>query len=393
MSRPEVFVVGAARTPIGAFQGALARVAAPMLGAAALRGALARSTLRAELVDATFMGNVLSAGLGQAPARQAAIYAGLPESAPATTIGKVCGSGLEAILQGVRSVLLGDASVVLAGGMESMSNAPYLLTKARSGYRMGHGELIDAMIRDGLWDPYESLHMGAAGERSAGEFGVTRAAQDSFAESSYRRARRAQEEGAFKAEIEPVTVVASGGAQLVERDEEPSRADLAKMASLPAVFVEGGTITAANSSKISDGAAAVVLVSGELVKREGLTPLARVVSYAGHAQGKSDFATAPVQATHKALARAGLRISDIDLFEINEAFAAVTLICAQQLGVPLERVNVRGGAVALGHPIGASGARIVTTMLYALRDLGLSRGVASICLGGGEALAVVLERV
>ncbi|MDB4987197.1 MAG: acetyl-CoA C-acetyltransferase, partial [Myxococcaceae bacterium] len=338
-------------------------------------------------------GNVLSAGLGQAPARQAAIHAGLPESAPATTIGKVCGSGLEAILQGVRSVLLGDASVVLAGGMESMSNAPYLLSKARGGYRMGHGELVDALIRDGLWDPYENFHMGAAGERSAGELGISRAAQDSFAETSYRRARRAQADGAFGAEIEPVSFVASGRTELVERDEEPSRVDLAKMASLPAVFVEGGTITAANSSKISDGAAAVVLASGEFVKREGLTPLARVVAYAGHAQGKSDFATAPVHATRKALARAGLQIRDIDLFEINEAFAAVTLICAQQLGVSLERVNVRGGAVALGHPIGASGARIVTTMLYALRDLGLSRGVASICLGGGEALAVVLERV
>ncbi|MDB4974228.1 MAG: acetyl-CoA C-acetyltransferase [Myxococcaceae bacterium] len=392
MSRPEVFVVAAARTPIGAFQGELARASAIELGAAALRGAITRAKVGPELVDATFMGCVLSSGLGQAPARQAALRAGLPERAPATTIGKVCGSGLEAIVQGVRSVLLDDASLVVAGGMESMSNAPYLLSKARAGYRMGHGELIDAMLLDGLWDPYEDFHMGTAGERSARELGITRAQQDDFARSSYQRARRAQAEGAFVAEIEPVSVGVGARARLVSLDEEPNRVDLDKMSSLRGVFVEGGSVTAANSSKISDGAAAVVLASGELVRREGLTPIARVVSYAGHAQAMSDFATAPVHAIEKALARAGLRTRDIELFEINEAFAAVTLICAQQLDVPLERVNVRGGAVALGHPIGASGARIVTTLLHALGSLSARRGVASICLGGGEALALVLER-
>ena len=393
MSRPDVFVVGAARTPIGAFQGALSRVSATQLGAAALRGALTRSKLRGELVDAAFMGNVLSAGLGQAPARQAVLYAGLPESVPATTVGKVCGSGLEAILLGVRSLLLGDTAVVLAGGMESMSNAPYLLSKARGGYRMGHGELIDALIRDGLWDPYEDFHMGAAAERSASELSVTRAQQDDFARASYQRARAAQRDGAFNAEIEPVSLIAAGRTQLVERDEEPDRVDLEKMDALAPVFVPGGTITAANASKISDGAAAVVLTTGEVVRREGLTPLARVLAYAGHAQGRSDFATAPVHATHKALARASLQLRDIDLFEINEAFAAVTLICMRQLGLTSEQVNVRGGAVALGHPIGASGARIVTTLLHALSDRKLARGVATVCLGGGEALAIVLERV
>jgi acetyl-CoA C-acetyltransferase len=393
MTRPEVFVVGAARTPIGAFQGSLSRVSAPLLGATALRGALTRAGLRSDAVEAAFLGNVLSAGLGQAPARQAVIHAGLPERVPATTVGKVCGSGLEAIILGVRSVLLDDASVVVAGGMESMSNAPYLLSKARAGYRMGHGELVDAMIRDGLWDPYEDFHMGAAGERSARELGITRAQQDEYAQKSYARAQKAQEEGAFVREIEPVRVEGRSGVQQVDSDEEPARVDVAKMASLPGAFVPGGSITAANASKISDGAAAVVLASGEVVRREGLTPLARVVSYAGHAQAKSDFATAPVHATEKALTRGGLRTRDIDLFEINEAFAAVTLICAQQLDVSLERVNVRGGAISLGHPIGASGARIVTTLLSTLHDRGVRRGVATVCLGGGEALALVLERV
>lgn len=389
----EVFIVGAARTPIGAFQGGLARLSAPRLGAAAIRGAILRAGVDPSEIDAVHMGNVLTSGVGQAPARQAAIYAGVPERAPATTIGKVCGSGLEAILLGVRTLRLGEHEVVVGGGMESMSNAPYLLTKARGGYRMGNGELVDAMIEDGLFDPYGRFHMGQAGEASAEALAISRAEQDRFARSSYERARRAQAEGAFDAEIEPVAIATSTGECTLSVDEEPQRVDLERMASLPGVFVRGGTITAANASKISDGAAAVILASAAFVARRQLSPLARVVSYAAHAQTTSDFSTAPVHATRAALARAGLAPSDIDLYEINEAFAAVALICARQLQLPLERVNVRGGAVALGHPIGASGARIVATLLHALRDTNGRRGLATICLGGGEALALIIERV
>jgi acetyl-CoA C-acetyltransferase len=389
----EVFIVGAARTPIGSFQGALASVEAPRLGAAAIQGALGRAGLKAELVGETFMGNVLSAGVGQAPARQAAIYAGVPHKTPATTISKVCGSGLAALLHGARSIQLGENELVVAGGMESMSNAPYILPKARSGYRMGHGEIIDSMIRDGLWDPYGNFHMGQAGETCAREYGFSREQQDAFAIESYRRARAAQERGAFAAEITPVSVAGKGGAQNVESDEEPTRASLDKMASLKPAFAKDGSITAANASKVNDGAAALVLASAEAVKQHGLTPLARVVAHGGHAQAPEWFSTAPVAATRAALARAGLAAKDIDLYEINEAFAVVALACAKDLELSLDRVNVRGGAVALGHPIGASGARIVVTLLAALQEQSARRGVATLCIGGGEALAVVIERV
>jgi acetyl-CoA C-acetyltransferase len=389
----EVFIVAAARTAIGAFQGSLSRLSAPRLGAAAIVGALRRARVDPQSVEAVYMGNVLTSGVGQAPARQAAVYAGLAERAQATTVGKVCGSGLEAILLAVRRLKLGESELVVAGGMESMSNAPYLLPKARSGYRMGHGELVDSLIEDGLWDPYGRFHMGRAGEASAREHGLTRTEQDGFARQSYERARHAQEHGLFAREIEPVTVATHEREQTVSIDEEPARVNLERMASLPGVFVEDGTITAANASKINDGAAALLLASGDAVRRERLEPLARVVAYAGHAQAPHDFTTAPVHATRAALASARLTTADIDLFEINEAFAAVTLICARQLGLSLEQVNVRGGAVALGHPIGASGARIVTTLLYALEASSLRRGLATICIGGGEALALVVERV
>jgi acetyl-CoA C-acetyltransferase len=388
----EVFIVAAARTPIGCFQGSLARVNAPRLGATAIGAAVARSGLDASRVEAAYLGCVLTSGLGQAPARQAAIYAGLSESTQATTVGKVCGSGLEAILLAARRIQLGESEVVVAGGMESMSNAPYLLTKARSGYRMGHGELVDAMIEDGLLDPYHRVHMGEAGEASASEHGLTREQQDAFARESYARALSAQRDGSFTRELAPVSVPSSRDAQEVSVDEEPGRVNLERMASLPGVFVKGGNITAANASKINDGAAALLLASGEVVAREKLTPLARIVAYAGHAQAPHDFTTAPVHASRRALERAALRSDEIDLFEINEAFAAVTMICARQLEVPLERVNVRGGAVALGHPIGATGARIVVTLLHAMADRGSRRGLASICIGGGEALALVVER-
>lgn len=392
MAQPQVFIVGAARTPIGSFQGALARVTAPRLGEVAIRAALERAGVAAEHVDEAFMGNVLSAGLGQAPARQAAIYAGLPERVPATTISKVCGSGLQAVLVAARTVLCGDNQVVVAGGMESMSNAPYLLTKARGGYRMGHGELTDSMIHDGLWDPYNNIHMGIGGERCAREFSFDRAAQDEFARESYARVRKAQADGEFADELATVSLKAGSKTQLVEIDEEPGRTDLARMSSLSPVFEEGGTITPANASKINDGAAALILASGEAVERLGLNPLARIVSYGGCAQAPDRFATAPVGATRTALARARLSVDDIDLFEINEAFAVVTMACTRELGLSKERVNVRGGAVALGHPIGASGARILTTLVHAMKARGARRGVAAICIGGGEALSVVVER-
>ncbi|HEX6243133.1 MAG TPA: thiolase family protein [Polyangiales bacterium] len=391
MARPEVFIVAAARTPIGSFQGALARVTAPRLGSIAMQRALAGANLEGAQIEEVFMGNVLSAGLGQAPARQAAIYAGLPNAVPATTVSKVCGSGLQAVLLGVRSILCGDNQLVMAGGMESMSNAPYLLPKARGGYRMGHGELLDGMILDGLWDPYHNIHMGIGGECCAREFGFDRAAQDEYARESYERARRAQREGAFASELTPVVVKGSRGEQRIEQDEEPERTDLSRMAALSPVFEEGGSITPANASKINDGASALVLASGEAVRRFGLNPLARVVAYGGHAQEPDRFATAPVFSTLAALKRAGLSAADIDLWEINEAFAVVTMTCMRELGLDKQRVNVNGGAVALGHPIGASGARIVTTLVHAMRARAARRGVAAICIGGGEALSLVVE--
>jgi acetyl-CoA C-acetyltransferase len=393
MAQTQVFIVGAARTPIGAFQGALARVTAPRLGAVAIRAALAQSGAAAELVDEVFMGNVLSAGLGQAPARQAALYAGLPERAPATSVSKVCGSGMQAVLLGARSLLCGDNQLVVAGGMESMSNAPYLLGKARGGYRMGHGELIDSMICDGLWDPYNDFHMGIGGERCAREFGIERAAQDEYARESYLRARHAQGTGAFARELAPVSVISGGRETRVELDEEPGRTDLSRMAGLAPVFEDDGTITPGNASKINDGAAALVLASEQALREHGLTPLARLVSYGGCAQAPDRFPTAPVGATRAALTRAKLELGDIDLFEINEAFAVVTMACMRELALPKERVNVLGGAVALGHPIGATGARILTTLVHALAARSLSRGLATLCIGGGEALATLVERV
>ena len=392
MGQAEVFIVAAARTPIGSFQGTLARVPAPRLGAVAVEAALARAQLSGEQVDEIFMGNVLSAGLGQAPARQAAIYAGLPTRVPATTISKVCGSGLQAVLIAARTIACGDNRVVIAGGMESMSNAPYLLPKARAGYRMGHGQLVDSMLQDGLWDPYHDIHMGSGGELCARELDFSRAAQDAYARESYERARKAQSEQAFAAELAPVRIKHGKRDELVSEDEEPGRTDLSRMATLSPVFEENGTITPANASKINDGASALVLASAEAVRTHELTPLARIVSYGGAAQEPQRFATAPVLATRSALRRVGLSASDIDLYEINEAFAVVTMACTRELAIDPGRVNVRGGAVALGHPIGASGARILTTLVHAMQARGDKRGVATLCIGGGEALAIVVER-
>lgn len=393
MANREVFIVGAARTPIGSFQGALADVAATRLGATAITAALERANVNPELVDETFMGNVLSAGIGQAPARQAAKYAGVPDKTPATTISKVCGSGLQSVILGSKSILLGDAEVVVAGGMESMTNSPYLLPKARGGYRMGNGEIIDSMINDGLWDPYGNFHMGIAGELCARELKFTREAQDEFAKESYRRALAAQAEGAFKAEITPVKIASKKGDVLVEEDEEPKRGNVEKLAGLRPAFDKAGTITAANASKINDGASAVILASADAVKKHNLTPLARISAYGGHAQAPEWFTTAPVGAIEKTLAKAGLKPDAVDLYEINEAFAVVALAVMQKAGLDPKKTNVRGGAVALGHPIGASGARILTTLLYAMRDQKAKRGLASLCIGGGEAVALLVESV
>jgi acetyl-CoA C-acetyltransferase len=389
----DVFIVGAARTPIGSFQGVLASVTAPRLGAVAIQGALEKAGVKPDQINETFMGNVLTGGVGQAPARQAAIYAGVPHKTPATTVGKVCGSGLQAVVLGTRTILLDENELVLAGGMESMSNAPYILPKARAGFRMGHGEILDSMMLDGLWDPYGNFPMGNAGDLCAREYGFDRASQDAYARESYRRAREAQQKGLFAQEIVPVTIEGKGGASTrVDTDEEPTRANLDKMATLKPAFAKDGTVTAANASKVNDGAAAVVLASAAAVKQHGLTPLARIVSYGVHAQAPEWFSTAPVGAMKAALTRAGLAAKDIDLYEINEAFSVVAQVCARELDVSLDRVNVRGGAVALGHPIGASGARILTTLVHALRDTGARRGLCSLCIGGGEALAMVVER-
>jgi acetyl-CoA C-acetyltransferase len=373
--------------------GTLGTLPAPVLGSSAIASALQRARVSGDAVQQVFMGNVLSAGIGQAPARQAALKAGLPNSVPCTTVSKVCGSGLEAVVLGARAIMAEDAQIVVAGGMESMSNVPYYLQKARSGYRMGNGELVDGMIYDGLWDPYHDYHMGVAGELCAKEYGLTREAQDQFAAESYGRARAAQVSGAFNAEITAVTVPQGKGATIsVAEDEEPARGDPAKFAKLRPAFAPDGTITAANASSISDGAAATVLVDERTLKDRGLTPLARIAGYAHAAQAPEWFTTAPATAIKTLLQRTGLRASDIDLWEINEAFSCVTQACSKLCELDPAKVNVHGGAVALGHPIGATGTRILTTLLFAMQTKGAKRGVASLCIGGGEAIAMLIER-
>jgi acetyl-CoA C-acetyltransferase len=390
---PPVYIVSAARTPIGAFLGSLSSLRAPELGKAAIVGALARAKVAPAAVDEVFFGNVLTAGVGQAPARQAAITAGVPVTVPATTIGKVCGSGMQAVIFGAKTIALGDADVVVAGGMESMSNAPYYLEKARSGYRMGDGKLVDGMIFDGLWDPYGNVHMGTCGDRCAAEYGFTREQQDDFARESFRRALAAQKEGLFDDEIVPVTVAQRKGESLVIRaDESPAKGDPAKLASLRPAFSRDGTVTAGNASSINDGAAALVLASEAAVQRHRLEPIARIVGYGSAAHEPEWFTTAPAKAIDTTLAKLGLTKDSIDLYEINEAFAVVTLAVNRLCALDAARVNVRGGAVALGHPIGATGARLMTTLVHALRQRQAKRGLATLCIGGGEALAVVVER-
>jgi acetyl-CoA C-acetyltransferase len=389
-----VFVVSAARTPIGSYLGSLASVPAPRLGATAVRAAVERARVPLESIDEVFLGNVLSAGVGQAPARQAAIFAGLPQRVPATTISKVCGSGLQAVVLAARTILVGDAELVVAGGMESMSNVPYYLREARTGYRMGDGKLIDGMIFDGLWDPYNDFHMGQAGELCARQLGISREEQDAFARSSYERAKNAIASGAFRAEIAPVLIPQKrGNPSEVTEDEEPGRGDPSRFADLKPAFSKDGTITAANASSISDGAAALVLASERAVKVHGLEPIARIVGWGGAAQAPEWFTTAPAAAIENTLEKLKLEKSHIDLWEINEAFSCVTIACSRLAALAPERVNVCGGAVALGHPIGASGARILTTLIHAMGREGARRGLATLCIGGGEAVAVVVERL
>jgi acetyl-CoA C-acetyltransferase len=388
-----IYIASAARTPIGSFLGALAPVPAPKLGATAIRGALSRAKLDAKTVDEVFMGNVLSGGVGQAPARQALIYAGIPNTVPATTVGKVCGSGLQAVVLGARTIALGENDLVVSGGMESMSSAPYYVFGARGGFRMGNQQMVDGMIHDGLWDPYNNVHMGSCGDLCAREHKISREAQDEFAKESFRRALAAQKEGLFDAEIEPVEVPQRKGDPVkVKLDEGPTKSDPAKFAALKPAFAKDGTITAANASSINDGASALVLASEKAVKEHKLEPLARIVGWSAVAQDPQWFTTAPAKAIEKVCAKLSLKPGDVDLYEINEAFGVVTMVCAQLVGVSLDRVNVRGGAVSLGHPIGASGARILTTLLYAMKDQNKKRGLATLCIGGGEAVAVVVER-
>jgi acetyl-CoA C-acetyltransferase len=390
-----VVIVSAARTPMGGFQGELASLTAPQLGAVAIRAALERAGLNTEQVQEVIMGCVLPAGLGQAPARQAALGAGLPLSAGCTTVNKVCGSGMKATMLAHDLLMAGSNEVMVAGGMESMSNAPYLLPKARGGYRLGHGQLLDHMFFDGLEDRYseetKGRLMGTFAEECASHYSFSREAQDEFAMSSTTRAQKAIKEGLFKWEVAPVTITGRKGDVVVENDEQPLKAQPEKIPTLKPAFSKTGTVTAANSSSISDGAAALVLMRRSTADKLGLKPLATIVAHATHAQEPKWFTTAPVGAMQKVLAKAGWQAGDVDLWEINEAFAVVTMAAMREMNLPHDRVNVHGGACALGHPIGASGARIIVSLLGALRQYGKKRGVASLCIGGGEATALAVE--
>ncbi len=389
----EVVILSAARTPIGAFQGSLAPLSAPELGARALAGVFERARVSPGDVQQVYMGCVLPAGLGQAPARQAAIGAGCPTSTGALTLNKVCGSGMRAVMTAANDLRCGDFELVAAGGMESMSRAPYLLPGARDGLRLGDGKVVDSMIHDGLWDAYKDIHMGSCAELCAERYAFSREEQDAYAEKSYRRAQAAAAEGRFSAEIVAVAVPQRRGDPVeVAADDEPGRADFAKMSRLRPAFDKQGTVTAANASKINDGAAALVLTTAEHAARLGATPMARLLAHSTFAHDPEWFTTAPVTAVRQVLDRAGLKVSDVDLFEINEAFAVVALAAIRELDLDPARVNVNGGAVALGHPIGASGARILVTLLHAMEQRDARLGCAAICLGGGEATAVVVER-
>ncbi|MBW6456151.1 MAG: thiolase family protein [Trueperaceae bacterium] len=388
-----VVIASAVRTAITNFQGGFTPLAAPQLGAAVVRAALERAGVEAGEVDLVMMGQVLAAGAGQAPARQAAKHAGLPDRVPAVTVNKMCGSGLETVIQGARAIALGDAGVVVAGGMESMTNAPYLLTGARGGLRLGDGAVVDSILRDGLVNVYDGCHMGTGAEWCARTHGLSRAAQDDYAARSYRRAQRATAAGIAAREIVPVEVPGRKGAiSTIDTDEGPARVDFDKLPTLRPVFEQAGTVTAGNASSLNDGAAALVIADETVAVSRGWPVLARIRGYAGHAQAPGEFTTAPIGAMRALYARTGWRPEEVDAYEINEAFAVVPMAAMDAFGLDPERVNVLGGAVSLGHPIGASGARILVTLLNVLQELGGRRGVASICIGGGEALAMAIER-
>ncbi|MBL9013595.1 MAG: acetyl-CoA C-acyltransferase [Myxococcales bacterium] len=388
----EVVIVGAARTPIGSFLGSLASVPAPRLGATAIKAALERAGLQPGDVQLVHMGMVLPAAVGQAPARQAALAAGLPQAVPCVTVNKVCGSGLEAVIGAARAIAAGEIDIAVAGGMESMSNAPHVLKNSRTGTKMGALETVDTMVHDGLWDPYNNQHMGMCGELCAKEKGIPRSAQDEHAAESYRRALDAQKQGLFKAEIAAVKIADKKGEISVDTDEEPGKGSIDKLPTLRTAFQKDGTITAGNASSINDGAAAVVLMSADAAKQRGLKVLARLVASGYHAQAPEWFTTAPATAIQNALKTAKWDAQKVDLWEINEAFSVVSIINNQLVGLDAKKVNIRGGAVALGHPIGASGARILVTLLHAMADTGAKTGGASLCIGGGEGIALLVER-
>jgi acetyl-CoA C-acetyltransferase len=392
MTKRDVYILGTARTPIGSFNGVLSAVPAVRLGARAIGAALDKAGVEPGKVQEVFMGNVLTANVGQAPANQASIYAGIPTSVPCTTLNKVCASGMKTIMVGAQSILLGDNDIVVAGGMESMSNVPYYLDKARNGYRMGNGQIIDGMLKDGLWDPYKDYAMGNAGELCSARYGLTREMQDAYAVESYKRVAAAYEKGFFAAELAAVEVTGKDTVTITE-DEEFRKVKFDKIPTLKPAFTKDGTITAANASKINDGAAALVLAGADTAAANGWKPMARIVAYADASQDPEWFTTTPTIAMREALQKAGLRVSDIDYFEINEAFSCVAQANARDLDIPLDRLNVWGGAVALGHPIGCSGARITVTLLSILRQTGGRYGLAGICNGGGGASAILIERL
>ena len=391
MSPSDVVIVSAKRTPIGAVLGALSPLSAVQLGSAAIKAALEAATVSATDVQEVIMGCVLPANLGQAPARQAALGAGVPVAAPATTINKMCGSGLKAVMMAADQIRAGGTNIVLAGGLESMSNAPYLLPKARTGYRMGHGEIIDHMLKDGLQSPFDGKAMGCFADATASRYNFSRAQQDAFATESVRRAMQALQAGEFDVEVTPVTVKGRKGDTVIARDETPGTCDVSRIPSMKPAFSKEGTVTAASSSSISDGAAALLVMSAQTASERGLKPLARILAYASHAQEPEWFTLAPVGAIRKVLTQLNWKPHDADLYEINEAFAVVTMAAMRDIDIDHARVNVNGGACALGHPIGASGARILTTLIHALRRRGGRRGIAALCIGGGEAVAVAVE--
>ncbi len=389
----EVFIMSIARTPIGSLGGVISTITAPQLGATVMKAAMLRANINPDQVQEVYMGNVLSANVGQAPAQQASIAAGIPTNTPCTTINKVCASGMKSIMLGAQSIMTGINDIVVAGGMESMSNTPYYLDRARSGYRYGHAQMIDGIIRDGLWDPYSDFAMGNAGEICAKEYKVSREAQDEYAVESYHRAIKATADGSFGEEIVPVEVIVGKEKICVKEDEEVKKVKFEKIPTLRPAFQKDGTITAANASKINDGAAAVILMSGQKVRELGLKPLAKIIGFADASQDPAWFTTTPSKAMPKAMHMAGLEMEDADLAEINEAFAVVNIVNNQLLNLNPDNVNIYGGAVALGHPIGASGARITVTLLNALKQKGKRIGVAGICNGGGGASALVIENV